>query len=101
RSAARVEAHRVAAGRPEGLVELLGDARGGDARSQTARLEHQDLSAPGAAGVVEGARHARGLARPGRSLQDESVRFLERRDYIQQERSDREGWRQQRTAQTR
>jgi hypothetical protein len=63
-----VEADVVADGAAEAVAALLGHAAGGGAGGEAARLQHQDFTGPGQAGVEQGRRHARGLAGAGRRL---------------------------------
>ncbi len=88
-----LEAHRVADGLAGALAELLGDALGGQARRQPARLEDDDLAAAriGEPRVEQRARHARGLAGAGRRLDDHRARRAQRGDDLGQLAVDRKG----------
>ena len=68
----RFEADAVAHRAPDGFAQLLRHETGGGPRSDTARLEHQDL-APGPPRCVEqGQWHLRGLAGAGRRLEHDA-----------------------------
>ena len=87
-----LEAHRVADGLAGGLAQLGGDALGGQARRQAARLDDDDLAAPAVQpGVEQRARHARGLAGARRRLDHHRARRAERGDDLGQLAVDRQG----------
>ena len=88
-----LEAHRIADGLAGGLTQLGGDALGGQARRQPARLDDDDLAAAriGEPRVEQRARHARGLAGAGRRLDDHRARRAQRGDDLGQLAVDRKG----------
>ena len=69
---------------------LLGDATRSRARGQATRLEHHDLLPFGKLRVEERRRHARGLARAGRSAQHGAVVGAQGRDEVGKDGVDRE-----------
>ena len=86
----RAEAHPQAYGLADALVERRRHARGGGARGEPARFEHQDAAVLGPVFAGENERHARGLAGARRRHQHGGVVGAQRRGQIRQRGVDRQ-----------